>query len=176
MALPDFTRDAVLPISGRVPSFAMAPGRSVEIVLNAAVIANAELDPTGTFAASLTLKDPVRRHRPPTLLSHGEAIHRSAYTVTLDRQPPHPRRAPDPPATRGRRAERRGAGEGRGRRDRDRQWAHDRARTRDCSFSESFTPPAGPVDITVVARDRAGNETTAKSTVTLRAPTTAATW
>jgi hypothetical protein len=42
----------------------------------------------------------------------------------------------------------------------------------DGSFSESFTPAVGPVAITVVARDRAGNETTKKSSVTLRAPTT----
>jgi len=45
----------------------------------------------------------------------------------------------------------------------------------DGSFSESFTPPVGPVAITVVARDRAGNETTVKANVTLRAPTVSAT-
>jgi hypothetical protein len=45
----------------------------------------------------------------------------------------------------------------------------------DGTFSETYTPPVGPVAITVVARDRAGNETTVKSNVILRAPTAAAT-
>ncbi len=170
--LPDFTRDAVLPISGRVPSFAMAPGRSVEIVLNAAVIANAELDPTGTFAASLTLKDGANAIG-LTLLSGKDVIARSAYTVILDRQPPTldvigPVNAAtlDGPNVVVQGKAEVGA------------TVTVNGRTivpgQDGSFSESFTPPAGPVDITVVARDRAGNETTAKSTVTLRAPTTAA--
>jgi hypothetical protein len=85
--LPDFTRDVELPLAGRVPSFALAPGRSVEIVLNAAVVANAELDDTGTFAATLTLRDGANAIG-LTLLSGKDVVARSAYTVTLDRQPP----------------------------------------------------------------------------------------
>ncbi len=171
--LPDFTRDIELQLSGRVPSFALAPGRSVEIVLNAAVVGNAELDGTGTFAATLILKDGANAIG-LTLLSGKDVVARSAYTVILDRQPPTLAvLAPTSGATvvgpnvvvQGKTEV--GAA------------VTVNGRTivpgQDGSFSESFTPPVGPVAITVVARDRAGNETTAKANVTLRAPTTAAT-
>jgi hypothetical protein len=171
--LPDFTRDVVLPISGRVPSFAMAPGRSVEIVLNAAVIADAALDPTGTFAATLTLKEGANAIG-LTLLSGKDVIARSAYTVILDRQPPTLELiGPVNAATvEGPNIVVQGKAE-------VGATVTVNGRTivpgQDGSFSESFTPPAGPVAITVIARDRAGNETTAKLDVTLRAPTAAAT-
>lgn len=171
--LPDFTRDAELQFSGRVPSFAIAPGRSIEIVLNAAVIASAELDDTGTFAATLTLRDGANAIG-LTLLSGKDLIARSAYTVILDRQPPTlellgPTNGTtvDGPNVIVQGMAEVGA------------TVTVNGRTivpgQDGSFSESFTPPVGPVAITVVARDRAGNETTAKASVTLRAPTTTAT-
>jgi hypothetical protein len=171
--IPDFTRDAELQLSGRVPSFAMAPGRSVEIVLNSKVIANVELDPTATFAATLTLKDGANAIG-LTLLSGKDVIARSAYTVILDRQPPTlDLLGPTTGATL----------------DGPNVVVQGKAEVgatvtvngriivpgQDGSFSESFTPPVGPVAITVVARDRAGNETTVKTNVTLRAPTTTAT-
>lgn len=170
--LPDFTRDSELQISGRVPSFAMAPGRSVEIVLNAAVIANAELDPTGTFAATLTLKDGANAIG-LTLLSGKDVIARSAYTVILDKQPPtldvlgptNGAIVEGPNVIVQGRAEVGATVTVNGR---------TIVPGQDGSFSESFTPPVGPVAITVVARDRAGNETTAKANVTLRAPTVSA--
>ena len=56
-------------------------------MLNAAVIADATIDDTGTFAASLTLKDGANAIG-LTLLSGKDVIARSAYTVILDRQPP----------------------------------------------------------------------------------------
>ena len=170
--LPDFTREALLQMSGRVPSFALAPGRSVEIVLNAVVVANAQLDDTGTFAASLTLRDGANAIG-LTLLSGKDVVARSAYTVTLEREPPTLQLLG--PAT--------GATvEG------PNVVVHGKTEVgadvtvngrfivpgQDGSFSETFTPPVGAVAITVVARDRAGNETTAKSNVTLRAPTTSA--
>jgi hypothetical protein len=171
--LPDFTQDSELQISGRVPSFAMAPGRSVEIVLNAAVIANAELDPTGTFAATLTLKDGANAIG-LTLLSGKDVVARSAYTVILDKQPPtldvigptNGALVEGPNVVVQGKAEVGATVSVNGR---------TVVPGQDGSFSESFTPPVGPVAITVVARDRAGNETTAKATVTLRAPTVSAT-
>ena len=170
--LPDFTRDALLQLSGRVPAFALAPGRSVEIVLNAAVAANAELDDTGTFAASLTLKDGANAIG-LTLLSGKDVVARSAYTVTLDRQPPALEllgpttgAAVEGPNVVVSGKTEVGA------------VVTVNGRTivpgQDGSFNETFTPPVGPVAITVIARDRAGNETTAKSNVTLRAPATTA--
>ena len=171
--LPDFTRDAELQISGRVPSFAIATGRRIEIVLNAAVIANAELDDTGTFAATLTLRDGANAIG-LTLLSGRDVVARSAYTVILDRQPPTleligPAKdsTVDGPNVVVQGKAEVGA------------TVTVNGRTivpgQDGSFSESFTPPVGPVEITVIARDRAGNETTAKVNVILKAPTTAAT-
>jgi hypothetical protein len=171
--LPDFTQDSELQISGRVPSFAMAAGRSVEIVLNAAVIANAELDPTGTFGATLTLKDGANAIG-LTLLSGKDVIARSAYTVILDKQPPtldvigptNGALVEGPNVVVQGKAEVGATVSVNGR---------TVVPGQDGSFSESFTPPVGPVAITVVARDRAGNETTAKANVTLRAPTVSAT-
>ena len=171
--LPDFTQDSELQISGRVPSFAMAQGRSVEIVLNAAVIANAELDPTGTFAATLTLKDGANAIG-LTLLSGKDVIARSAYTVILDKQPPtldvigptNGALVEGPNVVVQGKAEVGATVSVNGR---------TVVPGQDGSFSESFTPPVGPVAITVVARDRAGNETTVKANVTLRAPTASAT-
>jgi hypothetical protein len=170
--LPDFTREALLQMSGRVPSFALAPGRSVEIVLNAVVVANAELDDTGTFAASLTLRDGANAIG-LSLLSGKDIVARSAYTVTLDREPPALQLlGPATGATvEGPNVVVQGKTE---------VGADVTVNGRfivpgqDGSFSETFTPPVGAVAITVVARDRAGNETTAKSNVTLRAPTTGA--
>jgi glucodextranase-like protein len=171
--LPDFTREPELSISGRVPSFALAPGRTIEIVLNAAVVANAELDDTGTFAATLTLRSGANAIG-LTLLSAKDVVARSAYTVTLDREPPAlqvlapvDKATVDGPNVIVQGKTEVGAA------------VTVNGRTivpgQDGSFSESFTPAVGPVAITVVARDRAGNETTAKSNVTLRAPTAAAT-
>jgi large repetitive protein len=167
--LPDFTRDTQLQLSGRVPSFAVATGRSVEIVLNAAVIANAPLDETGTFEAPLTLKDGANAIG-VTLLSGTDVISRSAYTVILDRQPPtldvigpvNGSTVDGPNVVVQGKAEVGATVTVNGR---------TVVPGQDGSFSETFTPPVGPVAITVVARDRAGNETTTKSNVTLKAAT-----
>jgi len=171
--LPDFTQDRELQLSGRVPSFAIAPGRTVEIVLNAAVIGNAELDDTGTFAATLILRNGANAIG-VTLLSGKEVVARSAYTVILDREPPVlTLLGPTTGATvEGPNVVVLGKTE-------VGAIVTVNGRTivpgQDGSFNETFTPPVGPVAITVIARDRAGNETTAKSNVTLRAPTSAAT-
>jgi hypothetical protein len=167
--LPDFTRDTALQLSGRVPSFAVAPGRTVEVVLNAAVIANVQLDDTGGFVSTLTLRDGANVIG-LTLLSGKDVISRSAYTVTLDRQPPtldvigpvNGSTVDGPNVVVQGKAEV-GAT----------VTVNERTVVpgQDGSFSETFTPPAGPVAITVVARDRAGNETTVKSNVTLKAAT-----
>ncbi len=148
--LPDFTRDTEIQLSGRVPSFAVAPGRSVEIVLNAAVIGNATLDDTGTFAASLTLRDGANAIG-LTLLSGKDVIARSAYTVILDRQPPTLEviGPVDGSTVDGPNVVVQGKAE-------VGATVSVNGRTivpgQDGSFSETFTPPVGPVAITVIAR------------------------
>src|SRR5439155_1113778 len=130
-------------------------------------------DDAGTFAASLALRDGANAIG-LTLLSGKDVIARSAYTVILDRQPPTldmigpvDGATVDGPNVIVQGKAEIGA------------TVTVNGRTivpgQDGSFSESFTPPVGPVAITVVARDRAGNETTKKSSVTLRAPIAAAT-
>ena len=164
--LPDFTRDTELQLSGRVPSLAMASGRSVEIVLNAAVIANAQPDDTGAFGATLTLRDGANAIG-LTLLSGKDVIARSAYTVILDRQPPtldvigpvNGATVDGPNVVVQGKAEVGATVTVNGR---------TVVPGQDGSFSETFTPATGAVAITVVARDRAGNETTVKSNVTLK--------
>jgi hypothetical protein len=164
--LPDFTREPALQLSGRVPSFAVQTGRTVEIVLNAAVVANAELDPTGAFAAPMTLRDGANAIG-LTLLSGRDAIARSSYTVVLDRQPPTLTitRPKDNETIAGPNVVVEGKAE-------VGATVSVNGRTvvpsQDGAFSESFTPAVGPVAITVIARDRAGNETTTKANVTLK--------
>jgi hypothetical protein len=171
--LPDFTQERELELSGRVPSFAVAPGRSVEVILNATVTANAQLDETGAFTAKLALQDGANAIG-LTLLSGTDVIARSAYTVIVDRQPPTlDVLSPTNGATlEGPNVVVQGKAE-------VGSTVTVNGRTivpgQDGSFSESFTPTIGPVEIAVVARDRAGNETTAKSNIVVRAPTAAAT-
>ena len=56
-ALPSYTREPQLQLSGRVPSFAVQPDRSLQIVVNGAVVKTDPLDPSGAFNATLALKD-----------------------------------------------------------------------------------------------------------------------
>lgn len=171
--LPDFTQARELELSGRVPSFAIAPGRSVEVILNAAVTANAQLDEKGEFTAKLALQDGANTIG-LTLLSGTDVIARSAYTVIVDRQPPtlevlspvNGANVEGPNVVVQGKAEVGATVTVNGR---------TIVPGQDGSFSESFTPSVGPVAITVVARDRAGNETTAKSNIIVRAPTAATT-
>lgn len=166
--LPDFTQERELELSGRVPSFAAAPGRSVEVILNAAVAGIAQLDETGAFTAKLSLQDGANAIG-LTLLSGSDVIARSAYTVIVDRQPPTLEvLGPVNGATvEGPNVVVQGKAEVGAT-----VTVNDRTSVpgQDGSFSESFTPSVGPVEITVVARDRAGNETTAKSNIVVRAP------
>src|SRR5438093_7234593 len=56
-SLPAYTRDPQLQLTGKVPSFALQAGRSVQVVLNGAVVATTLLDPSGAFNATLALKE-----------------------------------------------------------------------------------------------------------------------
>jgi hypothetical protein len=170
--LPDFTREPALVLDGRVPSFALVAGRSVEVSLNGALAATLTPDAAGAFATPLTLRDGPNAIS-LTLLSDKDVVAHSSYTVVLDRQPPA--LAVTKPV----------AGEvidgtnvivsGKAEAGAT-VIVNDRTivPAQDGSFSESFTGTAGPLTITVVARDRAGNETTVKTPVTLKASSSAA--
>ena len=170
--LPDFTREPQLQIGGRVPSFAVGTGRMIEVVVNGAVIGTVKLDTSGTFAATATLKDGPNAIG-VTLLSGTDVVARSSYTVVLDRQPP------SLSITRPREGETiTGSNvivEGR---TETGATVSVNAQTvvpgPDGAFSATLPSSPGPLAITIIARDRAGNESTVKGTVNVVAETTVA--
>lgn len=166
--LPDFTREPALALTGRVPSFALAPGRTVSVALNGAIVASLTPDAAGAFATPLTLREGPNAIS-LTLLASTDIVARSSYTVVLDRQPPtlvvaspaNGETVDGPNVTVQGKAE---AGAT--------VVVNDRTvlPAPDGTFRDSFSAPVGPLALTVVARDRAGNETTVKSSITVRAP------
>lgn len=164
--LPDFTNQPALALTGRVPSFALLDGRSVQISLNGAVVADVAPDAAGAFSVPLTLRD-----GPNTLelaLHAGsDIVATSSYVVVLDRQPPALSVSrPAPGATvDGPNVVVEGKAE-----PGTTITVNDRAvvSAQDGSFTTSFTAAIGAQTVTIVARDRAGNETTVKTPVTVR--------
>jgi len=163
-SLPAYTRDPQLQLTGKVPSFAVQAGRSVQFVLNGAVVATTLLDPSGAFNATLALKEGANSIG-VALIADRDVVAASSYSVVLDRTPPTMTVSQPAPAStvdaksivvtgttepgstitvNGRIV----------------------SITPEGGFSDSFSATAGSVPITVVARDRAGNETTQKLTVT----------
>lgn len=170
--LPDFTNQPALALTGRVPSFALLDGRSVQISLNNAVIADVAPDATGGFTVPLTLRDGPNALQ-LTLHSGSDVVATSSYVVVLDRQPPSLTVSkPAPGATvDGPNVVVEGKAEAG-----TTITVNDRAvvPAPDGSFTTSFTAAMGAQTVTVVARDRAGNETTVKTAVTVRDASTSA--
>jgi RNase P/RNase MRP subunit p29 len=161
--LPLFTRDVQLQFSGRVPSFAVQPGRSVQIALNGGVAATSQLDQSGTFAATLALKEGANTII-VALVGDRDVVAASTYTVTLDRTAPTlvistPKQNatvdPDNVVVQG--TTKIGST----------VTVNGRSVivSPDGAFVDYSTASPGPVEITVVARDRAGNETTQKLSI-----------
>ena len=171
-ALPDFTRDPKLQIAGRVPSFAIGSGRTVEIVVNGAVVGTTQLDQSGSFSADATLKDGPNVIG-VTLLAGRDVVARSSYTVVLDRQPPtisitrpgEQEQITGPNVTVEGRTETGASITVNG---------QTVVPGPDGAFSASIPASPGPLALTIIARDRAGNETTVKGTVNVVAPNAAA--
>jgi hypothetical protein len=170
--LPDFTRDPSLKLTGRVPAFAMVSGRNVEVGLNGKVAATLAPDAGGAYATTLTL---VEGPNPIVLrlLSGADVIATSSYLVVLDRvapglvvMKPQPNDTVDGPNVIVTGKAEAGAT----------IVVNDRVIVpgQDGSFNESYPAAAGPFTVTVLARDRAGNETTVKAPITVKAPTTVA--
>ena len=127
------------------------------------VVGTVKLDTSGTFAATATLKDGPNAIG-VTLLSGTDVVARSSYTVVLDRQPP------SLSITRPREGETiTGSNvivEGR---TETGATVSVNAQTvvpgPDGAFSATLPSSPGPLAITIIARDRAGNESTVKGTV-----------
>ena len=162
-SLPAYTREPQLQLTGKVPSFAVQPGRNLQIVLNGAVVTTTPLDPSGAFSTTLALKEGSNSIG-VALVADRDVVASSTYSVVLDRTPPTLTVAqPAAGATvdaknivvagmvevgstltvNGRTI----------------------VPAPDGAFTESITASQGSVQIAIVARDRAGNETTQKLTV-----------
>jgi len=171
-ALPSYTREPQLQLSGRVPSFAVQPDRSLQIVVNGAVVKTDPLDPSGAFNATLALKDGPNAIS-VTLIGGRDVVAASTYTVVLDRIPPtvtisRPS-AGDVLDTKGFVVE--GSTEAGAAVTVN---GHAVVPSPEGAFSDSIQTGAGPLTITVVSRDRAGNETTQKLEVVVSQTTSAA--
>src|SRR5205807_1729819 len=94
--LPAYTRDPQLKITGKVPSFAVQEGRSLQVVLNGAVVTTTPLDPSGAFNATVALKDGANSIA-LALIADRDVVAASSYTVVLDRTPPTVTVTPDKP-------------------------------------------------------------------------------
>ena len=141
----------------------MQAGRSLQIVLNGAVVATTPLDPSGAFTATLALKDGANTVG-VALVADRDVVAASTYTVVLDRTPPtltvaQPAAGSTVDAKNiivsgttevGSTITVNG---------------HTVVTAPDGGFTDSFSATQGSVPITVVARDRAGNETTQKVTI-----------
>lgn len=171
-SLPAFTREPQLHLTGKVPSFAVQEGRSLQIILNGTVISTTPLDTSGAFNAALALKDGANSIG-IALLADRDVVAASSYSVVLDRTPPTV--TIDRPSS--------GSTV-------DAQNIVITGTTEQGStitlngrivvttpqggFTDSFSANPGSVPITIVARDRAGNETTQKLTVVAQQVTQAA--
>src|SRR5213592_1354412 len=86
-SLPAYTREPQLQLTGKVPSFAVQSGRSLQIVLNGAVVTTTPLDASGAFNVTLALKDGANSIS-ITLIADRDVVAVSSYAVVLDRTPP----------------------------------------------------------------------------------------
>ena len=166
--VPDFTRDPLLNLTGRLPAFAQGQGRTVEVTLEGALLATLTPDAGGAFATPITLRDGPNAIA-LSLIAGKEVLAHTSYTVVLDRQPPaltltkplSNASIEGPNVSVVGKAE---AGttvtvDGR-----------TIALAQDGSFTDTFTATPGAITISVVSRDRAGNETTVKTPITVKAP------
>jgi hypothetical protein len=168
--VPDFTRDAVLNLMGRLPAFAQGEGRTVEVTLDGALVATLTPDAGGAFATPLTLHDGPNAVA-LSLIWRKDVLAHASYTVVLDRTAPtltltkplKDESIEGPNVTVVGVAEPGTTVTVDGR---------TIALAQDGSFTDTFTATPGAITINVTARDRAGNETSVKTPITVRAPVT----
>lgn len=169
----DFVASAALLVQGRVPSFAISAGQRLQVSVNDGPAVSAPIDANGHFAAPVTLKDGPNAVV-VALLAGQEIVSTTTRTIVLDRLPPSLSIAKPksgdvvdgPTITIEGKAEPYAV-----------VTVNDRMAVvgADGAFSETFTAPSGPLTVTVLARDRAGNETRSVATVTVRGQVVAGT-
>ena len=162
--VPLFVRDPQLQLTGRVPSFAVQPGRTLQIVLNGTVVSSIPVADSGAFSASLALKDGANAIS-LTLMAGRDLVATSTYSVTLDRTAPTltVARPQSGSAVDAQNVAVQGTTEAGATVTVN---GHTVVVAQDGTFSDFITATPGPLAITIVSRDRAGNETTQKLDVT----------
>jgi len=170
--LPAYTREPQLQITGKVPSFAVQEGRNLQIVLNGAVISTKPLDPSGAFNAALVLKDGPNSIG-VALIADNDIVAASSYNVVLDRTPPT---VTIERPTSGSTVDSQNIVVAGTTEQGSTITVNGRiiVTTPEGGFTDSFSAAPGSVAVTVVARDRAGNETTQKLTLIAQQVTQAA--
>ena len=159
-SLPAYTREPQLQLTGKVPSFAVQEGRSLQVLLNGAVVSAKPLDPSGAFDAALTLKEGANSIG-VALIADSDVVASSSYTVVLDRTPPTVKI--DRPAS-GSTVDSQNIVIAGTTEQGSTITVNGRVvvTTPEGAFTDSFSAAPGPVAVSVIARDRAGNETTQK--------------
>jgi hypothetical protein len=167
--LPDFTKEPVLKLTGRVPVYAQAEGRTVEVTLEGSLLATLVPDAGGAFATTVQLRDGPNAIA-LALMSGKDVVAHTSYTVVLDRQPPSLTvTTPSANATiEGPNVTVAGKAEPGTTVTVDGRTI---ALAQDGSYSDTFTASPGPLTVIVVSRDRAGNETTVKTPISVKSPT-----
>lgn len=170
-ATPQYTKEPALIIQGIVPSFGRADGRKVSVALNNATAIVVPFDANGHFAVPVTLVEGTNQLVVALESPTKERIAATTVTVVLDRVPPpltlsKPKNGDTvdgPNVTVDGKAEP-GAT----------VLVNDHLVIvgQDGSFSDAVSAPAGTLPLTVIARDRAGNETRTQLSVTVTAPAT----
>lgn len=164
--LPSFSRDAAVMLQGRIPTFALAAGRRVEVALNGVVAGRGEPDGSGRFAQRLTLRAGDNAVV-VTLLDGPTKVSSTSATIVLDTIPPtlavvrpRPGETVEGPTVVIEGRTEAGA----------RITVNDRlvVAAPDGTFSEAFTAPAGALTVEVVATDPAGNATRTSFPITVK--------
>ena len=166
-ATPQFTKESALVVQGIIPSFGLAADRKVSIALNGGAAVVVPIDANGHFALPLTLADGTNQ-LVVALVTPTETIASTSSTVVLDKTPP-PLTLSKPvngAAIDGTNLTVEGKAEPGAT-----VLVNDRSAIvgQDGSFSDTQTVQPGALAITVIARDRAGNETKTQLSVLVRA-------
>jgi glucodextranase-like protein len=170
LGLPTYTRQPQLQLTGRVPAFAVRAGRELEVVLNGAVVARNPLAENGGFGIPIALKEGLNEIS-VILVDDGGPVASTTHNVIVDRAPP-PLEIGQPQGgavVDARNVIVEGISE-------PGATVSVNGRTvvvnSDGAFADALSAAPGTLAITVVSRDRAGNETTQALSVTAREVTT----